>query len=221
MKKFLCICMSLCVAAVMVVSANAVVVEKEQYSIDLPGSFAEIEESRFIGDDSKTFVVNIDENTKDTICVADMSERDVEKYTADLTEAAKTAFGAMGREGFAEVLNAEVKKHPNGRSVLAVTFKTSAESDGEVTVLYQRIYEFSCVNNKYVFVYTAHNEQELDDLQNSFDSIIINEAEDKGFVADIGAYIIVAVIFGLFVLGIVRFIRTPAKRKAGKIKNKK
>ena len=221
MKKFLCICMALCMIASMVVSVNAVVVEKEQYSVDLPGNFAEVEESRFIGDNSKTFVVNIDENTADTICVADMSERDIEKYTEDLTGAAKTAFGSIGREGSAEVLNAEVKNHPNGRRVLAVTFKTSAEGEGDTTVLYQRIYEFSCVNNHYVFVYTAHNEKELDEFNPSFDSITINEAEDKGFKGDVGAYIIVAVLFGLFAWGIVRFIRTPAKRKAGKLNNKK
>lgn len=205
----------------MLVAANAVVVEKEQYTIDLPGHFAEIEESKFVGDDSKSFSVNVEENTKDTACVADMSKRDVEKYTQELVDATKTAFASIGREGSAEVLGAEVKTHPNGRSVLALTLKTSAEGDGEATVLYQRMYEFSCVKNKYVFVYTAHSEQELDDFQDSFDSITINEAEDKGFSSDIGAYVTVAIIFGLFLLGIVRFIRTPAKRKAGKIKSKK
>ena len=46
-------------------------------------------------------------------------------------------------------------------------------------------------------------------------------AEDKGFKGDIGAYITVGIIFGLFIVGIIRFIRTPAKRKSGKIKNKK
>ena len=221
MKKLFCLCMVAFIIASMTVMANAVVVEKEQYTIDLPEHFTEIEESKFIGEDSKTFAVNIEKNTDDTICVADMSESAVKKYTDELQEATKTAFGAIGREGSVEILDAGVKEHQNGRKALAVTMKTSAQNGEEATVLYQRVYEFSCVNNKYVFVYTAHNEQELESFQPSFDSITINEAEDKGFMGDIGAYIIVAVIFGLFGWGVIRFIRTPAKRKAGKIKNKK
>ena len=221
MRKFLCVCVAALVSASMLVGASAVVVEKEQYTIDLPGHFAEIEESKFIGDNNQTFAVNIDENTSDTICVADMSQRDVEKYMEELTDATETAFASLGREGTAEVLRAEVITHSNGRKALAVTMKTSAKNGDSTTVLYQRIYEFSCVKNHYVLVFTADTEQELDDFQGSFDSIIINEAEDKGFVGDIGAYITVAVIFGLFALGIVRFIRTPAKRKAGKIRNNK
>lgn len=221
MKKFLCVCMAVFVSTSMLVGASAVVIEKEQYTIDLPNHFDEIEESKFIGDNNQTLAVNIDENTSETICVADMSQRDVEKYMSELTETTKAAFASLGREGTAEVLDAEVITHPNGREVLSVTMKTTAKNADSTTVLYQRIYEFSCVKNQYVFVCTADTEQELDDLQASFDSITINEAEDKGFVGDIGAYITVAVIFGLFGLGIIRFIRTPAKRKAGKLRNKK
>lgn len=221
MKKFFCLILTLLTVASMTVCANAVKVEKEQYTIELPDTFTEIEESKFIGEDSCTFSVTIEENTEDTICIADMSQRDVEKYVNDLAEVSGKAFGALGREGAMEVLSADVREHNNGKEVLAVTYKTTAKDDEKTTVLYQRTYEFSCVKNKYLFVYTAHTEKELDDFQSAFDSIIINEAENKGFKGDIGAYITVAVIFGLFGWGIIRFIRTPAKRKAGKIKSKK
>ena len=107
MKKFLCVCMAVFVSTSMLVCASAVVIEKEQYTIDLPDHFDEIEESKFIGDNNQTLAVNIDENTSETICVADMSQRDVEKYMSELTETTKAAFASLGREGTAEVLDAD------------------------------------------------------------------------------------------------------------------
>ncbi len=221
MKKFFCLCMMVVILASMTVTVNADKIEKEQYTIELPDKFTETEESKFIGTNKENLLVNIEENTKDTICVADMSQKDVEKYVNTMTELSGSAFKLVDRQGSMEVLNAGVQKHRNGREVLVATYKTTSKNGDKTTVLYQRVYDFSCVNNKYSFIFTAQTEKELDEFQAAFDSITIVEAEDKGFVGDIGAYITVAVIFGLFVLGIIRFIRTPDKRKSGKIKNKK
>ena len=219
MKKLFCLCLAVFMVASMTVVANAVKIEKEQYTIELPDSFTEVQESKFIGD--KNLSVNIEENTKLSVCVADMSQKEAERYAKTIAELSQSAFKVAGRQGSMEVLGATVKEHPDGRKVLVTTYKTTSADSGKETVRYQRIYEFSCVNNKYSFVLTAESEKELDDFEPAFASITINEAEDKGFKGDIGAYITVGIIFGLFIVGIIRFIRTPAKRKAGKIKNKK
>ncbi len=221
MKRFLCLLLALFMVASMIVVAGAGKVEKEQYTIELPDGFVETDESRFVGTNKENLLVKIEENTDDTICVADMSQRDVEDYVNNVAELSKSAFELVDRQGSMEVLSAGVEKHVNGREVLVATYKTTAVSEAKTTVLYQRVYDFSCVNNKYSFVFTAQTEKELDDFKPAFDSIAINEAENKGFKGDIGAYITVGIVFGLFILGIIRFIRTPAKRKAGKIKNKK
>ncbi len=213
MKKFLCFCMVLFVIASMTVVASAVKIEKEQYTIDLPDSFTEVEESKFIGDKNENLSVSIEENTKGTICVADMSQKDAEKYAEKMAELSTSAFEVVDREGSMQVLGAEVKEHTDGRAVLVITYKTISKNNGTETVRYQRSYEFSCVNNKYSFVFTAETEQELDTFDSAVETVTIAEAEDTGFKGDIGAYIIVAVIFGLLGWGIVRFIRTPAKRK--------
>ena len=221
MKKLLCLCIVVISLVSMVVTVNADKVEKEQYTIELPDGFTETSESKFVGSNKENLLVSIEENTSETICVADMSQKDVEKYVNNMTELSGSAFELVDRQGSMEVLKAGVEKHKNGREVLVATYKTTAVNGDKTTVLYQRIYDFSCINNKYSFIFTAHSENELDEFQSAFDSITIAEAEDKGFKGDIGAYIIVAVIFGLFGWGVIRFIRTPAKRKAGKIKNKK
>ncbi len=221
MKKLFCLCLAVFMVASMTVVANAVKIEKEQYTIELPDSFTEVQESKFIGDKNDNLSVSIEETPKLSVCVADMSQKEAERYAETIAELSQSAFEVAGRQGSMEVLGATVKEHPDGRKVLVTTYKTTSADSGKETVRYQRIYEFSCVNNKYSFVLTAESEKELDDFEPAFASITINEAEDKGFKGDIGAYITVGIIFGLFIVGIIRFIRTPAKRKAGKIKNKK
>lgn len=221
MKKFLCLLLILVVLASTTVIVSAVKVEKEQYTIELPDSFTEVGESKFIGDKNENLSVNIEEKQKLTVCVADMSQKEAERYASTIAELSQSAFEVAGRQGSMEVIGAEVKDHPDGRRVFVATYKTMSADSGKETVFYQRIYEFSCVNNQYTFVLTTESVKELDEFQSAFDSITITEAEDKGFKGDIGAYVIVAVLFGLFGWGIVRFIRTPAKRKAGKLKNKK
>ncbi len=213
MKKLLCLLLTLVVLALSMVMVSAAKIEKEQYTIELPDDFVETEESKFVGTNKENLLVKIEGNTEDTICVANMSQKDVEDYVNNMAELSKSAFQLVDRQGSMEVLGAGVEKHSNGREVLVATYKTTAVSENKTTVLYQRVYDFSCVNNKYSFVFTAHTEKELDEFQSAFDSITITEAEDKGFKGDIGAYITVAVIFGLLILGIVRFIRKPVKRK--------
>ena len=77
MKKLFCLCMAVFMVTAMTVVANAVKIEKEQYTIDLPDNFTEVEESKFIGDKNENLSVNIEENTKLSVCVADMSQKQI------------------------------------------------------------------------------------------------------------------------------------------------
>ena len=240
MKKVLCAVLSvLMLTQLAVISLASYIYESQDgsFTIELPDDFDEVEEMKFIGDDDSNIGVTIEEYTEDTkdYCVDSMTDEQVKERAALIEEVSYLAFASVNREGSMEVVSAEKVKHSNGFSAFVVTLKSTAKTaDGE-TVLYQKIYEFTAEDHIYNFTYTAHKDGGPDDMDKSFESIVINEAErlsplhtftKKGVPALIIFGIVVLGIIrfirppkiGVVVLNIIQFIRPPEKRKKGKLK---
>ncbi len=217
MKRLICLLLTLFMLVCTGVMAFGATVEKEKYTIELPENMYELDESRFTGDKNDDFSVIIEENTDETICVADMSADDAREYAEKIVNETLNGFKLIDKEGEMEVLCADVKKHPNGKKMLVTEYKATAFSNGVEKVQYQKICEFSGVDNKYSFVYIAEQESDLKDFDRYIDTITIGEAENKGLLGDLGSFAAAIGLFGIIILGIIRFLRTPAKRKAGKL----
>ncbi len=208
MKRILTALLCLTVAFVLCVNAYAVERKYENmYSIDLPEEYYEIEEHKFIGDDDSTFSVTIDENTDGEYSVENLSRKELEENAKTLAESAKEAFESINEDGGMELVSVEKIKHPNGKTAAVTVYKTYM-TDGKKNVSHlQKIYEFAGVNNKYTFIYTAEKDEDIDSLDDAFNSINIFEAEAESTFDKIVNTAALAGLVCLFLLGIFRFIR--------------
>lgn len=224
MKNVLCAVLTvLMIASLVVISSASYVYESQDgsFTIELPDDFDEVETMKFIGDDGSNIGVTIEEYTDDNkdYCIDSMTDEQI-KERADLIEqVSAAAFASVQREGSMDVVNAEKIKHENGFNVFVMTLKSTAmTADGE-TVLYQKIYEFTAEDYIYRFTYTAREGGGPDDMDESLSSIVINEPERLSHLHTFTRKgIPVIIVFGVVVLGIIRFIRTPEKREKGKLK---
>ncbi len=126
-----------------------------RYTIDLPEDFSQIGENKFRADDNSEFSVTFEDNKEEQFCVADMSDKDIDEYIATMETESKALLKEVGVEGSIKIISAEKIKHTNGRYALVILLETKYAVDGETTVSYQKIYGFSCVENKIIFTYTV------------------------------------------------------------------
>lgn len=185
-----------------------------RYTVQLPEDFKEVSSGKFIGNGNSTFNINITEN-KDKYCIANDSNKKLLEAAKEDAKAIESAFSSMGKIGGTEVISAKKIKHENGKTALLVTYNTYMEKDGKKVSHLQKTYTFSCEENMYSFVYTPQDDKDIDKLDSSFDSITISEPEIKSNATKIKEACIAAAFFLVIILGIIRFLRTPAKREKG------
>ncbi len=204
---FMCILITLCCY----VNAEAVsYVYDGYYSVDVPENFGAVSENNFISEDGASFVASYEENAEKK-SYADMSKKDVLQYGEALVSKSTEAFAAFGKEGKMELVSAEKVKHSNGYTAIVIVMKTSM-TDGDKTVSnLQKMYEFSCTENMYRFIYTPDKDEDIDKLDETFASIEIYEAEIKGVVDKIIDAALLFAIFLLIFAGIFKFIRGKKK----------
>lgn len=231
MKKVLCLVLVVTILAQFGVLSSASYVydvEGKDFTVELPDDFDEVEDMKFIGDDGSNFSVSVREYTEDDedYCIDKMTDEEIKKRGQTFADLSSLAFASVNREGHFEVISAEKVQHKNGYVAFVMSLKTSAKNKDGETVRYQKVYEFTCKEHIYTFVYTSCEDGSLDAMDESFNSIVIREDEKIGtfgtFVKKIGPVFLkkglpVIVLVGIILLGIIRFIRTPEKRKKGKL----
>ncbi len=208
MKKLFVIFFSILICLNTCICVSAVDYDRELYSIQLPDDYDWIQEESYISDNGSTFSVSTSDNTKEKKSIADMSKKDIEKHVGEMEQLSSAAMSIVGRDGKIEVVSTEKVDHPNGQKALVTVFKTTAKKeDGTVTTKFQKMYEFTGVKNQFRFTYTASDEKFIDDLDASFDSIVIKETEAESRLDKLGSAGILAVFAILICLGIARFIK--------------
>lgn len=223
MKRLLCLAVSLLMILLFAVIAQGSYVyenEGKNFTITLPDDFDEVEEMKFIGDDGSNFGVTIKEYTEEDkdYCIMDMTEEELKERADVIADVSRLAFATVQREGSIEVVSVEKIEHKNGLNAVVMEFKTTAKTETGETVRYQKIYEFTCAKNIYSFTYTSNEGGGPDDMDEAFDSITVNEAENEGIKGTVKVAVGLLIVVGLIVIGIVRFMRTPEKRRQGKLK---
>ncbi|MBO5461783.1 MAG: hypothetical protein J6A49_00575 [Clostridia bacterium] len=187
--------------------------ENPFYSIDMPEEFEAVGEDKFIADNDSNLSVSIVDNTEEKFCVADLNDSELKEYAETIASEGEEAFKSLDMDAEMTVVSYEKIKHPSGKTAVIIVFKTVATQNNKQRIRFQKLYEFTGVNNKFTFTYTATEKSQINDLDAAFDSIVINEEQIQG----VGDKMTTAALFGgvvlLLLIGIIRFIRTPLKRK--------
>lgn len=214
MKKVLSLLVSLVLLTQFFVSAGAVYTyEGEGFSISLPDGYDDMGDMSFVGEDG-SFSVNVAQyGDEDKYSIYFSSDKDMKRRAALLTETANAYYKTQGSSAVMKVVSTEKFQHQNGKTVAVTVYKTASDNVSKNQI----VYEFTCLNNLYTVTYTGDKTLKASEIKETFNSFTIEEKEYKGFISDIGTYIGFAVVFGVLVGGIIRFIRTPAKRKKGKL----
>lgn len=212
MKKILSLFIVLVALTQLLVCTSAVYTyEGEGFNITLPDDYRDNGDMSFAGDDGSTISVSVTEYADgEKYNIYFSGDKDLQERANLLADTANAFYKTQKLKAVMKVVSTEKVKHKNGKTVAVSVYETSVKNG---KVKNQIVYEFTCVNNLYTFTYTG--EKSLDDeiVRNAFDSITIDEKEGKGFLDVIGSYIAGGLIFGGVLVGIVKFIRTPAKRK--------
>ena len=191
------------------------------FSIDVPENFVETEYSDssylFENNEGDTLNISFSENA-DEFCVKNMREKELNEYKNAFAEDVKAVTEAYEIEINSEFLSCEKVKTNDGTTALMSVIKTTLKKDDRAETYYQKVYEFGGVKNKYTFSYSTTDEKKLNALDDSLNSIVLNEASFRSTGESIAIYSFVVLIVLLCVAGIVRFIRTPEKRRQGKLK---
>ncbi len=187
----------------------------DMYTIDMPESFFQVDSQKFAGEDNSDFSITVEENQDGKYSIENISEKKLREEAQLLAKEASKAFASIGKDGKMEYVFAEKVKHPNGMTAAVMVFKTSVTEGSEEISHYQKMYEFSGVKNKYRFVYTPYSSDDVDALDDAFNSIKINESEAKSNFDKLKDYTGLVVIVVLLSIGIFKFIRgkKPAKKK--------
>ncbi len=207
MKKILSFFICAVLISCVVVPAKAVEYSYDGlYSIDLPEEYTEIEAHKFTGQDDSAFSVTVDENDEKK-SYADMSEKEVLEYGKALEEDGTQAFKLLEKDGKMELVSAEKVKHPDGKTAIVTVIRTSVTENGKTASHLQKMYEFSCNENVYRFIYTADKDEDVDNLNDAFNSIKIEEAEIKSTTDKIVDILALCGLLLLLFIGIFKFIR--------------
>ena len=161
--------------------------ENPLYTVEIPDGFGRVAENKFVSDDKGTFTVFITDNAEEKFCVADLDDSEIKEYAEGIAKSGEEGFKSLGMDGSVTVVSAE-------------------------EIRYEKMYEFTCIDNKFSFTYTPEKEEQVNDFDDCFNSIIINEAQ----IQSVGDKVTTGALYGgiilLLVLGIIRFIK-PAKKK--------
>lgn len=207
MKKYLTLFLSFLIIWQCAFVANAVIYDSDsRYTVDLPDEYRQVSANKFATDDNSEFSVNFEDNKEEQFCVADMSDKDIEEYIETMEAESKAVLEEYDVDGSLDIISAEKIKHPNGRYALVIIVETKYTVDGTTTVNYQKLYGFSGVENKITFTYTVDDKERLNEADEVFNSIVVNEkaVESKldklktvGFYA--GVVLVLLVVVVLFV----------------------
>ncbi len=193
------------------------------FTVDLPEDFRQtggnVSDYTFTNENGETFTISYSDNTQkdDIFSPADMSKKEIEKYTNYLSEEAGNVMKDFADNFKLKFLSGEKIKHKNGKTALACETKTTITSGNKNNVYYQTMYEFGGIDYKYTFTYTTEDEDKTDSFNEVFESINIFEAETETNLDKLKGYAIAGAVAILIIIGIIRFIRTPEKREKGKI----
>lgn len=183
------------------------------YTIEMPEDFICVEPDCFVGDDDKTFSVAMTPNTQDKICIADMNDKEVKEYAQTIATQGGQAYETLGMDGSMTVVSAEKTKHPNGKTAFIAVFKTVVKTGGKTKEKYQKICEFTGVENKFTFTYTS-KENQIKDMDEAFLSIAVNETQIESKADRLTSAALYGGLILVVLLGILRFIkRTPYRKK--------
>lgn len=195
----------------------------ELFTIDLPEEFQQNEATAsdfsFENADGDTLSVTYNDNTQkeNIFSPADMSKKEIEEYTATLSEESQIVMKDYADDFELKFLSGEKIKHKNGKTAIVCRTKTTITKDKRTAVYYQTLYEFGGVDYKYTFTYTTDDEKKKDNFNNVFETINIFEAETESNLDKITGYAVAGGLALLLVIEIIRFIRTPEKRAKGKL----
>lgn len=204
MKKFVLVFLSLLIILQCIVISGAVVYDGDsRYTIDIPENFQRVGENKFLSDDNSNLYVSFADNTQEQFCVADMSDKDIKEYSDKIVTESKALLLSFGIDADISVVSAEKVKDDNGTYFFTMVLETSYVKDGKTQTDYQKIYEFSGVENKISFTYTTDKKEQMNDMNGAFDSLVIKEKQvesklDKiktaGFYAGVVVVILLVVI---------------------------
>lgn len=193
------------------------------FSVDLPEGFeqtgTDTTNYTFTHKSGDTFSVSYSDNTQEDAIFspADMSKKDIEKYTNTVSEESKLIMKDFAEDFNIEFLSGEKIKHKNGKTALACQTKTTTTKNDKTVIYYQTMYEFGGVDYKYTFTYTTADEKNKNNFADVFDSINIFEGETESNLDKLTGYAVAGGLALLIIMGIIRFIRTPEKRAQGKL----
>lgn len=221
MKKLCCLISLLVIFSVTSVSANAYNFNGSSlFNVDIPEDFTQTDYTEtsyvFTNNEGDSFNISFSAN-EDEFCVKDMSEKDIAEYKEEYSQDVVTAMEAFEIDIESDFISCKKLKVADGTTALVSVIKTTIASENRAETYYQKVYEFGGVNNKYTFSYSTTEEKRLDSLDNTFSSIVLNEASFRSTGEAIAVYSIAAIIAILFIAGIIRFVRTPEKRRQGKL----
>lgn len=224
MKKVVTLIFTLVMFCSFAICANAEVFNgADLFTVDLPEGFeqtgTDISDFNFTNENGDTFTVSYSDNTEEDyiFCPANMSKKDIEKYTNILSSESANVMKDYADDFELKFLSGEKIKHKNGKTALACQTKTTITKNKKTGVYYQTLYEFGGKDYKYTFTYTTDDKDKKDSFNTVFDSINIFEAETESNLDKLTGYAVAGGLALLLVIGIIRFIRTPEKRAKGKL----
>ena len=213
MKRIISIILSVCFMCLLCVSSFAYEYkEGELFKLELPEEYTQGEEGVFTSSDNSVFSISYEDNTELGYSVKDLSEGKLREMAEYMAEQAGDVFASMGKNAGMELVSLEKIKHQNGMSAVVSVFKTTAVSDDETVVKYQKVYEFGGEKNKYTFTYTTSDENKIDDMDSAFSSIVIYDKDLSDLSDNIISCIVLVGLLVLIVFGIAKFLRKPKKK---------
>ncbi len=212
MKKFLVVFFSILLVLQCVIISGAAIYDGDtRYTIDLPEKFRQAGDNKFSADDKSEFSVTFEDNKEEQFSVADMSDKDIEEYIKTMEAESKSVLEEFGVDGSINLISAEKIKHPNGQYALVITLETKYTVAGKTTVNYQKLYGFSCVDNKITFTYTVDSKEELNGIDEAFDSIIVNQQEVESKLDKIMTVAFYTAIVLVMILVVILFVKRRSK----------
>lgn len=216
MKKFYTLFLAFfLIVSVVPCEASYLFEENPLYTIELPDDYDLVGEDKFISNSGDTFSVSYEKNN-DEFCIADLKEDDMKEYAENLASEGTLAFKSLGMDGKMEVISYKKIENINGKTALEIVLKTSAKKEAGETVRLQKIYEFTCEENKYTFTYTATEENNINAFDEALNTIIINEKQIESKKDNLVTVGMCAGVVALILVGVIKFvIRTPYRKQQG------
>ena len=209
MKKYLTLILSLLIILQCVVFANAVTYDVDsRYTFDLPENYRMVEENKFMAtDDNSNFFVSVDANTNSEFCVGDMNDAEVKALANDMAEVLSSVGVGMN----IKAISSERITHQNGNEAIVIVLEQTSSDAADTTANYEKIYMFSSEENVITFTYTTDKKDDLDKLDGTFDSIVINEKEAESTVDKIKTVAFYVGVFAVLLAVVIIFVKRHSK----------